>query len=261
MAGDWIKFETTTPDKPEVFEIAEALSIDPDAVVGKCLRVWSWFDQYTENGNAPVTVRALLDRVTGVTGFCNSLEKVGWLVLDGDWLFLPNFDRHNGKTAKNRALTAKRVASSRKTSNKCNAGSVTKNVTSALAKEEKSREEYIPLTPKGGSGSNPVSGKSPLSDLHCRIIRCITPNSKCDRARDSAEMRAWKNNKAKIEAEDVALVEKFYRAPKSKDCDATWQRKNGVTQLLNQWTAQVEAAGSWSSEGSKLTKKGGFTSV
>ena len=33
MAGDWIKFEIATPDKPEVWEIAESLDIDPDAVI------------------------------------------------------------------------------------------------------------------------------------------------------------------------------------------------------------------------------------
>ena len=34
MAGDWIKFETVTPDKPEVYELAGLLNLDPDAVVG-----------------------------------------------------------------------------------------------------------------------------------------------------------------------------------------------------------------------------------
>jgi len=73
MAGDWIKFELATPDKPEVWAIAAALSIDPDAVVGKLLRVWGWFDQQTENGNAPSVSKMLLDRLVGVSGFCNAV--------------------------------------------------------------------------------------------------------------------------------------------------------------------------------------------
>jgi hypothetical protein len=40
MAGDWIKIEISTPDKPEVAIIAECLKIDPDAVVGKLFRIW-----------------------------------------------------------------------------------------------------------------------------------------------------------------------------------------------------------------------------
>jgi len=113
MAGDWIKFEKATLDKPEVFEMAEMLGIDPDAVVGKLLRVWNWFDDQSHDGDAPVTVRALLDRYTGVTGFTQSMESVGWLRVDGKTISLPNFERHNGQTAKNRALTAKRMAKSR----------------------------------------------------------------------------------------------------------------------------------------------------
>ena len=41
MAGDWIKIEENTPDKPEVHKMASILGIDPDAVVGKLVRVWS----------------------------------------------------------------------------------------------------------------------------------------------------------------------------------------------------------------------------
>lgn len=108
-----MKFEKSTLDKPEVFEMAEMLDIDPDAVVGKLLRVWNWFDDQSHNGDAPVTVRALLDRYTGVTGFTQSMESVGWLRVEGKTMSLPNFDRHNGQTAKNRALTAKRMAKSR----------------------------------------------------------------------------------------------------------------------------------------------------
>lgn len=141
MAGDWIKFEAGTPDKPEVWQIAEDLNIDPDAVVGKLLRVWAWFDQQTENGNAPIVSRLLLDRLVGVTGFCNSVIGAGWMQIDGDQLVLTNFDRHNGKTAKNRALTAKRVANHKA---KTNAG-INETVTmDALPKEEKRREDINP---------------------------------------------------------------------------------------------------------------------
>lgn len=37
MASSWIKVEVITPDKPEIFQIAEILGIDPDAVLE------SWF--------------------------------------------------------------------------------------------------------------------------------------------------------------------------------------------------------------------------
>lgn len=113
MAGDWIKFEVSTPDKPEVWQIAEALELDPDAVVGKLLRVWCWFDTQTENGNAPSVTKKLLDREVGVTGFCDCMVSVGWMI-ENDGIYLPNFDRHNGQSGKSRALGAKRQAARRK---------------------------------------------------------------------------------------------------------------------------------------------------
>ena len=88
-----------------------------------------------------------------------------------------------------------------------------------------------------------------LDDLHCRIIRCITPHSKCDTARDDSEMRAWRKVKGRVKADDVEVIEQFYRAGKSEQCDPTWKRKTGVTQLLNQWTEQVELAREFATAG------------
>ena len=159
MAGDWIKFEKATLDKPEVFEMATELSIDPDAVIGKLLRVWNWFDDQSENGNASVTVSALLDRYAGVTGFTQAMETVGWMIVEGDIMHLPNFDRHNGTTAKNRCNTNRRVAKSRSMKRKCNALPVTNVTVEPLQKPlqkplpEKRREEKsnikTPLPPEG----------------------------------------------------------------------------------------------------------------
>ena len=41
MSGDWIKIEVCLPDKPEIWAMSESLNIDPDAVTGKLIRVWS----------------------------------------------------------------------------------------------------------------------------------------------------------------------------------------------------------------------------
>lgn len=143
MSGDWIKFESATPDKPEVWAIASALGIDPDAVVGKLLRVWGWFDQQTETGNAPSVSKMLLDRLVGVTGFCKAVIDADWMSDDGVTLSLPHFDRHNGKTAKNRATTAKRVAAFKNKPEKSNAITNDKVTPAPLPREEKRREENI----------------------------------------------------------------------------------------------------------------------
>lgn len=113
MAGDWLKFEKATPDKPEVFAIASQLNLDADAVVGKLLRVWSWFDTHTADGNGLGVTSPLLDRVAGVSGFVTAMESVGWIEVTNSGIRLPNFDRHTGETAKTRALGAKRSAARR----------------------------------------------------------------------------------------------------------------------------------------------------
>lgn len=48
----WIKMETHTPDKPEIFQIADELGIDANSAFGRCFRVWVWFDAHTTNGKA-----------------------------------------------------------------------------------------------------------------------------------------------------------------------------------------------------------------
>lgn len=129
MAGDWMKIELELPDKPEVHAIAGMLNIDSDAVVGKLIRVWQWFDKHTTDGNAYGVTYSLLDRITNVTGFAEAMVFVGWLEQKDKVLHMPKFDRHTSQSAKTRALTSKRVAKTR------NAPSVTETL------PEKRREE------------------------------------------------------------------------------------------------------------------------
>jgi hypothetical protein len=131
MAGDWMKIELELPDKPEVHYIAGALGLDPDAVVGKLIRVWSWFDKHTVDGNALGVTYALLDRITSVTGFGEAMAFAGWMCQQDKTLVMPSFDTHTSKSAKKRALTTKRVSKIRNA-----------DVTlEALPREEKRREE------------------------------------------------------------------------------------------------------------------------
>jgi hypothetical protein len=144
----WIKIEHWTQDKPEVFVMADSLGIDPDAVLGKLVRIWVWADQQTIDGNAGSVTLSLLDRLTGVTGFAKAMLGAGWLRQVGDGVQFVNFDRHNGETAKKRALTARRVDKHRASNAKkpqtvagCNAVSVT-DALPEESREEKSESIY-----------------------------------------------------------------------------------------------------------------------
>lgn len=113
MAGDWVKLEKCTPDKPEVVGISIAVKMDRDAVVGKLFRLWAWADAHSISGAAVPVTDAFIDDITRRKGFAAALRKVGWLRGEDGALTFPNFDRHNGETAKARAESNRRMTATR----------------------------------------------------------------------------------------------------------------------------------------------------
>ncbi|MFZ2540170.1 MAG: HNH endonuclease [Gallionella sp.] len=115
MAGDWLKIEACTPDKPEVFGIATALGVTQQHAFGCVFLVWRWFDQHTTDGNAKSVTKNIIDALAVQPGMADAMVKVGWLdVLDDGSVCLPHFDRHTGQTAKSRSETNLRVSKHRK---------------------------------------------------------------------------------------------------------------------------------------------------
>jgi len=105
MAGNWIKVEYHTPDKPEMLAVANDLGMDPDMVFAAWFRLWRWADaNLSRDGHAASVTLALLSRTSGVTGFAESFAKVGWLVAERGGVTFANFDRHNGNSSKQRHL-------------------------------------------------------------------------------------------------------------------------------------------------------------
>ena len=143
MAGDWIKMRNDLADDPAVIKIAARLNLDEFAVVGRLHRLWSWADRQTTDGNALGVTEAWIDRYTSTPGFTAALIAVGWLTLSGDGITFPKFGRHNGESAKKRALTAKRVAKHKAGNAQANAdANATGNAVSvSFSLPEKRREE------------------------------------------------------------------------------------------------------------------------
>jgi hypothetical protein len=211
----WIKLETHTFEKVEIFSMAQELNIDPDAVVGKCARVWAWFDLNTVDGVTPIVTEALLDRYCGLKGFCKAMVKVGWMGINEQSLFLPNYDRHNSQTAKDRALTSKRVSKFRKNlssngisndkSNElCNATALAES----LDREDKIRKdiytdnfekfwkEYPSKVGKGGAFNSWKKIKV-NDDLLEKILKAITLYKQTKQVKDGyiKNPQTWLNNR------------------------------------------------------------------
>jgi uncharacterized phage protein (TIGR02220 family) len=109
MAGDWIKIEENTPDKPEVAEIASYTGLDVDAVMGKLIRVWAWASRNCHgDGVTSVTAMSLIDRAACHDGFSKGMAEAGWLIIEGKELTFPKFDEHNSESAKDRGQAYRR---------------------------------------------------------------------------------------------------------------------------------------------------------
>ena len=158
MAGDWVKLRLDLHDDPATIGIAAALGMAEDMVVGKLHRAWGWANRHTFDGNASGVTAAWLDRYVCTPGFAQAMCAVGWLVDEPGGIVFPRFDRHNSEGAKQRALTAQRVAEHRQREEraaKSNASRVTAGVTPPLPdalpekrREEKSKQTLPPPPPE-----------------------------------------------------------------------------------------------------------------
>jgi len=221
MAGEWMKMECDTPEKPEVLALTAALGwTDPDVTVGKLFRLWRWFDKHTIDGNAAGVTLALLDAQVGVTGFCEKMIAVGWLESDASGVRLPKFDRHNGTTAKARSQTAKRVAA-HKANAKGNGTGNAPTVTGALPREEKRREEDQEQSARGalppaGRRRSKITITQWLADLD-QVQEDAVP--------DGDPIFAYAEN-AGIPDDFLALAWAVFRdaATASKKCQKDWRQ-------------------------------------
>jgi hypothetical protein len=109
MAGDWIKLDHSSPDKPEVWKMARMLKVTPEAVVGHLVRVWVWADQQCVNvergGDAIVDIDpSTIDVVAHLQGFADAMLAVKWLRVENGMVVFPSLQSYISETAKIRAL-------------------------------------------------------------------------------------------------------------------------------------------------------------
>jgi hypothetical protein len=141
MAGDWIKIEHATLDKPEINIASEILGITQGDAFLLFVRYWVWIDQNLDDscaGFVRFVSRKSVDRQFGCNGFAAILEKIGWASFDDEHQLLAvhNWERHHGKSAKSRALNQRRMSKSRAVS-----------VRFENAPEKRREEILKPLTP------------------------------------------------------------------------------------------------------------------
>jgi hypothetical protein len=235
MAGDWIKIEMSTPDKPEVIAIAAALRIDQDAVTGKLLRIWIWADMNSVDGADMSISDAFIDRLTNKRGFAAAMRRAGWLTGVDGMLSFPGFGRHNGVTAKARAETNRRVANHRERN---------KNVTpDALQKPlpEKRREDKNTPQP-------PCRGGERGGELVERV-KGLRPKWAAVALLSAGEERVFRRNRPVLEAltlEDWALLREFLAARIPEG--SAWFQPRLLAKFLENPGAALGDAREWKSK-------------
>ncbi len=157
MAGDWIKLEVATLDKPEVRQMARVLGVKHGEALELLLRFWAWMDANSVDGHVDGLVDVDVDELMRCPGFCGVMKMIGWLKCDSERqrIEIPNADRHNGKSAKKRALTNLRQSQWRKNVDASVDGAVdAASVTKASTREEKRRDRPIHTLRSAGKPSS-----------------------------------------------------------------------------------------------------------
>lgn len=230
MAGDWIKMRCNLDTDPAVFQIAAQLGLDELSVVGRLWKVWSWADQHVSDCHAIGVTDVTLDRISGTPGFADAMRRVGWIEGDPDAPALPKFDRHNGQSAKRRALATERQARRRHA-----------DVTPESRTERDQRREEKSNTPIVPASGDDSAEEDPLL-LRAKAIFRMRPGTALDRSM----RRAWKLSAAAIAGttEPEWQTLKAYYASQSIHFREDFRRRDLAT-LLNNWTGELTRAASW----------------
>lgn len=141
MAGDWIKMRNDLADDPAVIGIASKTGLDEFAVVGRLQHLWSWADRQSRDGHAAGVTGMWVDKHVRCDGFAQAMAEVGWLSIKKGGIDFPNFDRHNGESAKKRALATGRKAKQRAAVTQVSAVVSRMQRDESVTREEKRREE------------------------------------------------------------------------------------------------------------------------
>jgi len=133
MAGDWIKFRTSLLRDGRVLKLSRSNATNVTTVVGALVTLWCYGDeQADQNGVLEGYSKGHMNDLLGIPNFIETLPEC-WIDHDCEWVKLPNYQEHNGETAKKRASDQKRQQKSRKT--------VTVQSDKVVTREEKRREE------------------------------------------------------------------------------------------------------------------------
>ena len=198
----WIKMRTDLRNHPKVVRMSSALKADRLRIVGGLWSVWSTFDTHSVDGKLVGYTFFAIDEDLGWPGFGEAMAAVNWLIeVENEGLEIPEFDEHNGASAKRRATDTKRKAEVRKDdpeargswneSGQKSAVDADKKTPRVELDKRKRKKEIPPNPPVGGSTIGPSLGFAEFWDAWPRS----------DRKGGKAEcVKVWEDKGLEIEA-------------------------------------------------------------
>lgn len=187
MTG-WIKMGTGLRDHPKVVRMAGMLKADCLKVVGALHAVWSVFDEHSPDGLLEFYTLRVMDEKVGWRGFSQAMQAVGWLIESEHGLEAPDYEEHNGPSAKRRALDTRRKSTTREADKSANgswneSGNLSADdadsVSGSDADKSGTRVELDksksnnPLTPLPGKKSGPVSLRTWLEAVKAKGEKAV----------------------------------------------------------------------------------------
>jgi hypothetical protein len=215
MAGDWLKWGIGLTTKREILELASRLMIVPAHAAGCVMVAMEWVDQNVtdfdpETCHAFVTLKCcapnILDNIVGVAGFTEAMAEVGWMTRNGDVLCFVHAGRHNGKSAKNRALNTERQRRKRDVSD------VTKM--SRTKRDASSLSLLSSVSDEGDGKGKPPSEAEWLAECAVRFPGWPKPDAQA--AWNHYEANGWRSGKNPVRRWKACVA----------TCYHTWEGKN-----------------------------------
>lgn len=121
MAGDWIAMRHDLWECPQVVRILSAMCPQDVrnvsariSIMGALYRTWCLIDRFAVDGILHGYTPELIDAEVAVPGWCGFLSDVGWLDVQPQFIAVPEFESHFGRSAKRRLSESKRKRESRK---------------------------------------------------------------------------------------------------------------------------------------------------
>ena len=210
MAGDWIKVEKVTPDKPELAILARKLKVSQGEAFAEWFCIYAWADGVTVDGFVPHLSLSDGDALSrSRPGTCAALAspEIGWVVEEADGLHFLKWERHNGKCAKARALDTEK-----KRRQRAQAPDMSRSCPDADGTDPGTREEKRRTTPH----SPPQGEKNDYPEDFAQFW-----NAYPRKRGKGAAFKAWRKAKGKPDAAKlVQIVEHYALSP-------DWSREEG----------------------------------